>query len=249
MTEEEFKTAIADREYKRHRQRENFAIAWFLLGLPLVCSISWPIAVLCILGTVLYYVVTHFLEIQSKRQEVRENMKFKEMMKKELMDNGAQVQNSKKPSHECAEYETTNKIITIVDAPFPFPQQFKFEIGGFHGSAHQLRMVGVGKIEYKFAAKTYEWETPIILNPDQAHWLAFWREMNSVGFWNWQSEYRRRCCDGTHWSFCAQFSNICKQTKGSNGYPESDNSSYPKGGQFDLFLKAVRNLTGIDKIR
>ena len=147
------------------------------------------------------------------------------------------------------QYEKENEIITISDATFPFPVSFTFAIGGYLGSAHQLRLVGQGELEYKFAPNNYNWELPVILTPDRAHWEEFWQAVNATNFWQWQPKYHTPCCDGTHWSICAEVSDQSKQSEGSNGYPGSDESNYPRGGQFDLFLQAVQKLTGQPEIR
>jgi hypothetical protein len=85
--------------------------------------------------------------------------------------------------------------------------------------------------------------------PEPARWEEFWRALDAIQFWQWQSEYHRRCCDGTHWSVCVQIADKSKKITGSNAYPGSDDTRYPKGGQFDLFLKAVQKLTGKNDIR
>lgn len=175
--------------------------------------------------------------------------KLYDIISKDLSADDVPLPTAEEIRERAAQYEKANAIITIPDAVFPFPTHFKFAIGGYHGTAHQLRLVSSGELEYKFAANEYEWELPVILKPDRAHWEEFWRAVDAANFWEWRPEYRTPCCDGTHWSFSAKVSAQSNQSEGSNGYPGSDGSNYPRGGQFDLFLQAVQKLTGQPKIR
>ena len=170
--------------------------------------------------------------------------KLYDIIIKDLPRGDVPLPTAEQTQERMAQYEKANAVITITDAVFPFPTSFNFAIGGFHGSAHELRLVHDGELEYKFAANEYEWELPVILKPDRAHWEQFWREIDAVNFWQWQPEYRTSCCDGTHWSMSAGVSDRSKRSEGSNGFPGSDGSNYPRGGQFDSFLKAVQKLAG-----
>jgi hypothetical protein len=208
-----------------------------------LCKVLSLITILFVLGVFLWPL---FLSAWFRKQNI-----LYEVIKKDLpaRDVPMPMPTIEELNLQRAQCEKANALITIADAAFPFPQRFKFEIGGFHGSAHQLRLVGLGELEYKFAANAYQWwKPPIILKPDHTHWEEFWREMDAVNFWHWHPEYRTHCCDGTHWSFCTRISDKSQQTMGSNGYPGSEDSFYPRGGQFDLFLKAMQNLTGVEKI-
>ncbi len=148
-----------------------------------------------------------------------------------------------------AKHKRENAAITISDAAFPFPTMFKFYIGGHFGASHQFRLVGHGELEYKFCRNgNYHWEAPILLKPERDQWKEFWREMDAQQVWQWNPEYSSRVLDGTTWSFCADFLDRSIESEGQNGYPETKDSSYPEGGQFDSFLKALQKLTGIKNI-
>jgi len=139
----------------------------------------------------------------------------------------------------------------IIKALHPSPNSFQFYIGGFPGPYHKLSLSGLGELEYLFtpAHAGRRCEQPVILKPDRAQWEEFWREMDAIGFWQWKPEYRNPCSGGTHWNISTKFADKSLQSKGSNGYPGADDSTIPEGGQFDLFLKGLSKLTGIERIR
>ena len=62
MTEEEFEKKwqereIQEREYERHRRKEHNTAVWLLLALPVICILNLPIGTVCIVGTIVYYVL------------------------------------------------------------------------------------------------------------------------------------------------------------------------------------------------
>ena len=175
--------------------------------------------------------------------------KLYDIVSKNLLPDDVQLPTTEEMNERAAQYENENKFVKIPDEEFPYPKSFEFAIGGYHGTAHQIKLVDCGELEYKFAADAYQWYLPDVLMPEKHHWEEFWRDMDAIQFWQWQPEYQSHCCDGTHWSICVQVADKLKRTTGSNAYPGSDNSRYQKGGQFDLFLKAVQKLTGKNDIR
>ena len=62
MDEEEFEKKwrereIQEREYKEHQRKEQNSLFWLLLGLPIVCILNVQIGTVCIVGTIVYFVI------------------------------------------------------------------------------------------------------------------------------------------------------------------------------------------------
>lgn len=129
-----------------------------------------------------------------------------------------------------------------------FPKRMEFQIGGFLGSSHKINHVGSGKLEYFFAENNYEWADPIILEPQCEQWDQFWRDIDQIGLWKWEASYMNsRILDGTYWCLDFQISEKSLKTEGKNLYPGSNGKNSPSA-EFLTFLKAVRNLTGVEEI-
>jgi DNA-binding response OmpR family regulator len=131
-----------------------------------------------------------------------------------------------------------------------FPDRMEFQIGGFLGSSHKVNYIGSGKLEYYFAENNYEWADPIILKPHRDQWNHFWRELDGIGIWKWETSYlNSRILDGTYWCLDFRFSEKSLKSEGKNAYPGSTDGTNSPTGEFLSLIKAVQKLTGVEEIR
>ena len=80
--------------------------------------------------------------------------------------------------------------------------------------------------------------------PFQDQWQAFWMEVEKANVWCWRRDYTRPVLDGTSWSLELVHGEKRIKSRGSNGYPGSNNEGYEAGSAFDIFLQALMRLTG-----
>jgi len=130
-----------------------------------------------------------------------------------------------------------------------FPNKIEFQIGGYHGESHKIIYSGAGKLEYRYADENYNWGEPVLLNPECALWEQFWRDLDSVGVWQWENSYRTSALDGTHWYLDLDFGEHSLHSKGDNAYPDSVTGDYSSVSAFAHFLTALEKLTGLKGIR
>jgi FixJ family two-component response regulator len=129
------------------------------------------------------------------------------------------------------------------------PTMMEFQIGGYHGPSHKIICKRAGILEYCYADNNYHWGNPIVLSPECARWEQFWRDLDSLGVWRWESSYRIAACDGTNWQLGLAFREKSLHSQGDNAFPENGESDYTSESSFANFLTALEKLTGLKGIR
>jgi hypothetical protein len=129
------------------------------------------------------------------------------------------------------------------------PSKFRFSIGGFGGASHEFEL---GEAGLRYANGMGGFADPAsarIITPSDSKWRNFIAKLDSIGVWKWRQNYLNPfCCDGTQWELEVKLGNRSKRSSGSNDYPGKDGKpcgyQHPPE-QFEAFLKALFNLTGI----
>ncbi len=131
--------------------------------------------------------------------------------------------------------------------PGHLPTKLHFEIGGFNGECHQFQFHD-GQLQYRTAPGAYMWTKETVLNPDLHHWEEFWRAVDAAGVWTWAKEYVEPICDGTQWSLTLRYKGRSVHSDGSNAFPGADGPDFPETCSFEIFLHALRQLSGVSAI-
>jgi hypothetical protein len=92
------------------------------------------------------------------------------------------------------------------------------------------------------------------ITPSARQWLLFWKAMDDVRVWQWQSDYDLPgLADGTYWQIDTAFAGRRITSRGHNNYPVAvdpeTGQHFAKNGTFDRYLKAVEALLGGEVFR
>ena len=80
-------------------------------------------------------------------------------------------------------------------------------------------------------------------SPTMEQWIEFWRAIERANVWQWRAEYFEPILDGTSW----HLEILCEcnrvDSRGINGYPGGEGSSYATESEFAQFLRAMGALS------
>ena len=115
------------------------------------------------------------------------------------------------------------------------PLQFQTYIGGYFGPSFDVELQEDGRLAY--SAREGEKEAVSeILSVEHTVWAEFRSALEYACVRDWADKYNSPILDGTQWGLEIAYTDWQKKCHGSNNYPPS--------GQFEIFLQAVRKLTG-----
>ena len=138
------------------------------------------------------------------------------------------------------------------------PTEFTLNVGGFFLPSYSVELRGESLL-YRIRDIDPEThavrETSKVITPSASQWRRFWKAMDEVGLWRWQSEYANPdVADGTQWGLEVAFGGRRAKSSGSNAYPSDvatspdpsrpDASLPERSGVFEKYLSAVENLLG-----
>ena len=119
------------------------------------------------------------------------------------------------------------------------PEKLFVSVGGHFGTYYQIAL-NKGQLSYTQACDDYEQAPAQIIVPDSKQWRSFWKRVDAIGVWNWESRYENpSVMDGTSWHVEIAHNDKNVSSSGSNDYPNGDATI-----AFEPFLKAVRELIG-----
>ena len=98
------------------------------------------------------------------------------------------------------------------------PAHFEFFSGGFFGPNHVVTL-SEGRLDWRKEEPVGHTVEEGHIQPSAEAWQGFWREMDRLGFWDWDEYYSADILDGHQWSFEVQLGKRFKKTGGSNAYP------------------------------
>lgn len=138
----------------------------------------------------------------------------------------------------------------------PLPERvpfntLSFSIVGYCGPNHWLELKD-GVLHYFYGEPSPPPEAERI-DPTLRKWANFEKKVIEIGVWNWQPRYPNEIgmTDGTQWSLELTTSERIIRTSGDNAFPgeqviDFKQDVYESAGasDFDLFLRALKNLTG-----
>ncbi len=136
-------------------------------------------------------------------------------------------------SGEIVNYRFDPKLHEIVTGPSCATEKIDFHIGGNRGPNYNVTWDGD-----LLTVQSWDPEKVELIHPpieaSKRKWQNFWKKVEVADVWNWKGNYELPACDGTHWSLEMSHGDRSIKSSGDNDYPQS----------FDLFLKAIQNLTG-----
>ena len=128
------------------------------------------------------------------------------------------------------------------------PEVFRFAIGG-HCRDYLLVELRNGKLACCYTDSGYFFGEPAWLEPSPEQWQDFLRAAAEAGVWTWDANYLNiRVLDGTQWSLQLQSDGRSVRCEGDNAYPGSTSTDHGPDTAFGHFLKAIRDLTGMQLI-
>ncbi len=129
------------------------------------------------------------------------------------------------------------------------PKVLRVSLGGF-GPNWEVKYLGKGRLRYAYSAGALFDRSGTIVEPTPAQWEQFWRELSTIGFWDWAGEYlpKEDILDGLCWSLEVAVAGQSLISRGDNAYPGGQHCAYDKNSEFYLFLAALARLTGCRKL-
>jgi hypothetical protein len=118
-------------------------------------------------------------------------------------------------------------------------EKIVISVGGHFGSVYQLALNN-GELSYTQIFDDREKAQVQVIVPDSKKWQRFWKRIDAIGVWNWDSRYENPyVMDGTSWLVDIMYNGKHVSSSGSNAYPGGEATK-----DFDLFLQAIRDLIG-----
>lgn len=129
------------------------------------------------------------------------------------------------------------------------PVVLEIYIGSFKGIAYGVWWDG-DKLVYESFEPGYETRRQLLLSPSRAQWRRFWRSMDELGVWEWQSRYdpgerfepATIIRDGTHWSLTLAHDGRDVESSGDNAGPNG--RDLDDSDEFGRLCKALSRLLG-----
>jgi hypothetical protein len=106
------------------------------------------------------------------------------------------------------------------------------------------------RLVYESFLSGYEERRQLVVSPSEAQWLRFWRTMDRIDVWGWDSRYEpgarfeppEQVRDGTHWSLTLSRADRSVQSSGDSRGPGS--ADLDDSGPFGELTEAVSRLVG-----
>jgi hypothetical protein len=131
------------------------------------------------------------------------------------------------------------------------PDYLEILIGGCCGNSHQIKKTPDDNLEYQIMGYCYRLMDTRIISPSKEQWKTFWDEIEEIGVWNWENEYKcpEIVFDGTQWTIEILYSGKYFESYGDNNFPGGferniRNIDEKPETPWRLFIKSLRKLIG-----
>jgi len=126
----------------------------------------------------------------------------------------------------------------------PVYDNVAFAWRAFEGPSFSI-VGGTSEVEYRWSNSPYAAYvgTDSKCSPSPEAWSAFWRDLDTIGVWEWRERYENNnVLDGADWELDVRHGADAVKSMGTNAYPPSGgNDPTP---QFHELIRALGKLIG-----
>jgi hypothetical protein len=129
------------------------------------------------------------------------------------------------------------------------PVALEAYIGSFHGRSYGVWWNGA-RLVYESVEPGFGQRRERVCAPSEAQWRAFWRTIDDLDVWHWESHYGAALRfepstivrDGTHWSLTLERGDRRIESSGDSAAPDANDLD--DSPVFTAFCAAIARLAG-----